>query len=309
MFVGKGEDGKGEVKLIDFGLACQLQQSMKQLAGTPYYIAPEVLSKNYGKECDIWSLGVVIYFMLSGQMPFDGRNLKELYRNIKTAKLKMPSIFCDDLKDLITQMLKKDPAERITAQDAMKHNWFKHKLQEGHDHLPPEESEQIFKRLVAFQGRSKLKKTVLSLIAKMQSNDLSASAKKIFAQIDTDKSGVIDKEELHKAIQSADSQELNKLDMAQINTLISQIDGNDNQQIEYTEFLAATLDEDILQKEEVLKGVFNLFDLDNNGAIDKEELVKVFSKFGKEITKKEIQIILEMHDPHHKDQIDFHHFK
>ena len=123
---------------------------MKQLAGTPYYIAPEVIERNYGKECDIWSLGVVIYFMLSGQMPFEGRSSKELYRNIKRAKFKMPDHFCDDLKNLIERMLEKDTNKRITAADAMKHDWFKHKITEGHDHLSSEESELIMKKLITF---------------------------------------------------------------------------------------------------------------------------------------------------------------
>jgi calcium-dependent protein kinase len=66
--------GEGhEIKLIDFGFAIS-QKSEMDIAGTPYYIAPEVLTGKYGKECDIWSLGVCIYQLLSGNMPFDGRS-------------------------------------------------------------------------------------------------------------------------------------------------------------------------------------------------------------------------------------------
>ena len=64
----------GTVKFIDFGLACQMSGGEKELAGTPYYIAPEVIVENYGKECDVWSLGVVLYFMMSGKLPFVANN-------------------------------------------------------------------------------------------------------------------------------------------------------------------------------------------------------------------------------------------
>jgi calcium-dependent protein kinase len=55
---------------------------MHTIAGTPYFIAPEVLNGNYGKECDIWSLGVVLYMMLEGRPPFEGSNRAEVFGKI-----------------------------------------------------------------------------------------------------------------------------------------------------------------------------------------------------------------------------------
>lgn len=72
MFDKKGNGGT--VKFIDFGLACQFKPGQKELAGTPYFIAPEVLSGNYDFECDVWSMGVVVYMMMTGEMPFDGNS-------------------------------------------------------------------------------------------------------------------------------------------------------------------------------------------------------------------------------------------
>ena len=65
----------GSVRLIDFGLskASRSNRNLTTVAGTPYYLAPEVLQGNYGNECDCWSLGVIMYIILSGYLPFPGR--------------------------------------------------------------------------------------------------------------------------------------------------------------------------------------------------------------------------------------------
>ena len=82
----------GEVKLIDFGFAIkmQLKKARMDIAGTPYYIAPEVLNGVYGKECDTWSTGVVLYQMMTGLMPFDGNSQEEVFGKIQAGDYKFP---------------------------------------------------------------------------------------------------------------------------------------------------------------------------------------------------------------------------
>ena len=71
-----------EVRLVDFGLAKESVAKMKTFAGTPYFMAPEVLNHNYGSKCDIWSLGCVLYMLVSGKLPFDGHSKSEVFAKI-----------------------------------------------------------------------------------------------------------------------------------------------------------------------------------------------------------------------------------
>lgn len=77
---------KLEIKLIDFGFSLQSKEgetNLKDFVGTPYYIAPEIIkSRKYGSLCDIWSLGVLTFQLISGEFPFNGRTRAELFRNI-----------------------------------------------------------------------------------------------------------------------------------------------------------------------------------------------------------------------------------
>ena len=84
------EDGR--VKIIDFGLSklakkhSQFRKKMATIVGTPFYVAPEVLDGTYGKECDCWSLGVIMYVLLSGYLPFYGKSQPEVYKAVREGK-------------------------------------------------------------------------------------------------------------------------------------------------------------------------------------------------------------------------------
>lgn len=83
-------DANEEVKLIDFGLAKQIAEnkSLTTVAGTPYFIAPEVLNGKYGKECDFWSVGVLLFLLVTGTYPFDSvsKNRTEVFNKIKSGQ-------------------------------------------------------------------------------------------------------------------------------------------------------------------------------------------------------------------------------
>lgn len=123
-------DNENTIKIIDFGLSKQLKEGevMHKKLGTPYYLAPEVLEENYGKEVDLWSLGVVAYVLLCGYPPFYGQDAKELFINIYNVNYGFWEedwdIISDEAKDFITRLLVKDPKERMTLEEALIHPWL-----------------------------------------------------------------------------------------------------------------------------------------------------------------------------------------
>lgn len=123
-----------EVKLIDFGLSKRFSNKeqlnkMKTVVGTPYYVAPEVLKGSYDMRCDVWSLGVILYVFLCGYPPFEGDNNKEIFKNVLKSELAFDpadwGAVSPEAKDLVSKMLEKDPAKRITAETCQDHPWFK----------------------------------------------------------------------------------------------------------------------------------------------------------------------------------------
>lgn len=128
----ENEKPDAKIKIADFGLAKLLSEEsmlMHTACGTPGYVAPEILKGlAYDSEVDLWSIGIVLYILLCGFPPFYNENTVKLYECIKKGSFEYPSPFWDnvseDAKDLINRLLVVDPKKRLTAIDALNHNWI-----------------------------------------------------------------------------------------------------------------------------------------------------------------------------------------
>jgi serine/threonine-protein kinase ULK2 len=126
------------LKICDFGFARHFKTDMMfgTICGSPLYMAPEIMSKNkYGNKVDLWSLGVIIFEMLYGTVPFKGKNIIELIKNIDTKVVEFPPNFnvTDDCKLLLQNLLKKDPKDRLEWEGLFENKWFKTNFMEIDD--------------------------------------------------------------------------------------------------------------------------------------------------------------------------------
>lgn len=122
-----GPEEDAHLTVIDFGSSQVFEpgERLTKKLGTPYYIAPEVLHRNYNKESDLWSAGVNLYIMLAGYPPFSGNTDQEIIQRVKSGRFSFPSPEWDEIsfeaKDFIQKMLTLEPSKRITAKAALLH--------------------------------------------------------------------------------------------------------------------------------------------------------------------------------------------
>lgn len=118
------------IKIIDFGFGHRFfaKDEFQPRAGTAYYMAPEVIMKNYDETCDIWSCGVILYIMICGKQPFYGATQEEVLREVKNALLRFTGDDWEgvtgEVKDLVRRMIRYPPAARISAREAYSHVWM-----------------------------------------------------------------------------------------------------------------------------------------------------------------------------------------
>lgn len=122
------DSSQTSVCICDFGVSkiVNKHEIMNEKCGTPAYLAPEIiLDCGYeGFWSDIWSLGVVLYCMTCGTVPFKGQNLADLHKSILTGKFEIPQHLSDEVKDLISNLLKVVPGQRLSIDKALRHKWF-----------------------------------------------------------------------------------------------------------------------------------------------------------------------------------------
>ena len=193
--------GKYEsLKVIDFGLSVTTTKGKdKYRVGSPYYMAPEMLEGSYTFETDIWSIGVILYVMMTGVQPFLGRNQDEVFahitRGVYDVKLLDKQKCSEEVKDLIKKLLVLDPKYRLSLENALEHPWLTQHRDCDKD-LKSTFDDGILDSIRSFANNNPLQKEILFYLAKISNESEIIKLKQAFLQIDTDNTGTIEFEEV-----------------------------------------------------------------------------------------------------------------
>ncbi|KAK4275706.1 hypothetical protein QN277_018744 [Acacia crassicarpa] len=275
LLLNKKEDSP--LKATDFGLSVFFKEGdiFKDIVGSAYYIAPEVLKRKYGPEVDIWSIGCMLYILLCGVPPFWAESEHGIFNAILRGHVDFsgdpwPSISAS-AKDLVKKMLTSDPKARLTAHQVLNHPWIK---EDGEAPDVPLDN-AVLNRLKQFRAMNQFKKAALRVIAGCLSKEEIMGLKEMFKNMDTDGSGTITIEELKQGL----AKQGTKLSEQEVKQLMEAADADGNGTIDYDEFITATMQMNRMNKEEHLYTAFQYFDKDNSGYITIEEMEQALKEF------------------------------
>ncbi|KAF5473295.1 hypothetical protein F2P56_009917 [Juglans regia] len=259
------------LKAIDFGLSVFFKpgERFTEIVGSPYYMAPEVLKRNYGPEIDVWSAGVILYILLCGFPPFWAETeqgvAQAIIKSVVNFKKDPWPKVSDNAKDLVKKMLNPDPKRRLTAQEVLDHPWLQNAKKAPNVSL----GETVRARLKQFSLMNKLKKRALRIIAERLSVDEVAGIKEGFKMMDTSNNGKINVDELRVGLHKLGHQ----IPDTDIQILMEAGDVDKDGYLDYGEFVAISVHlKKMGNDDEHLHKAFELFDQNQSGYIEIEEL-------------------------------------
>nr|XP_020484925.1 MAP/microtubule affinity-regulating kinase 4-like isoform X3 [Labrus bergylta] len=174
-------DADANIKIADFGFSNEftLGNKLDTFCGSPPYAAPELFQgKKYdGPEVDVWSLGVILYTLVSGSLPFDGQNLKELRERVLRGKYRVPFYMSTDCEGILRRFLVLNPSKRCTLEQVMKDKWINAGY-EGEDlkpHIEPVEDFSDPARIEVMVGMGFTSEEIKDALLNQKYNEVTAT--------------------------------------------------------------------------------------------------------------------------------------
>eukprot|EP00598_Pedospumella_elongata_P002477 CAMPEP_0184981204 /NCGR_PEP_ID=MMETSP1098-20130426/11028_1 /TAXON_ID=89044 /ORGANISM="Spumella elongata, Strain CCAP 955/1" /LENGTH=628 /DNA_ID=CAMNT_0027504749 /DNA_START=246 /DNA_END=2132 /DNA_ORIENTATION=- len=319
-FLFEDHNSNSPLILIDFGLSKHVSpgERLTQKVGSCYYTAPEVLNGNYDYKCDVWSLGVLCYMLLSGSPPFFGKTVDDVYLSIQTKeatftdkKFKHVSNSC---LDFMKRLLVRDVRYRMSTGDALNHPFitgapfyprYASMQAADFDVVSPEEEKNgeggalvrntdklagILQSLKVFAEADPLTKMTMEMVSHTLGSLQVQQFREEFQTIDTSHLGRISHRDFVRTFSNCDPHLLGKWDLKDLFESVSleRAHGH-NQNMSYHEYVAAVMHDRVDIKSSRLDLVFSFLDPDNTGVISAES---IRSALGEDLSEEELRAMI-----------------
>ncbi|CAL4994933.1 unnamed protein product [Urochloa decumbens] len=302
LFDSDSEDATLKLTGFEFSVFYMPGDKFSRIIQNSYYVAPEVLQESYGPEADIWSVGVILYILLSGVHPFwgeteEGSSSEILHDKLDFESDPWPSI-SDSAKDLIRNMLTWDPIKKFSAHEVLCHPWI------IDDAVAPDKptDSAVLSRLKHYSAMNMFTKMVSKVTAESMSEEEIGGLKMLFKKLDTDNSGNITFDELKDGLKRLSP----ALSDTEIQMLMDAVDIDNSGTIDCAEFVAATLHMNKREREENLSRAFSFFDQDGNGYITTDNLSEACRDFGVDVVH--LEDMIKDIDQNNDGKIDYSEF-
>ena len=305
------------LKLIDFGLATTKRD--RKTVGTPFFMSPEMIKGDSCPKSDIWSVGIIVYYMLTEKLAFDEKkpsndhnghhNNKEktLFEKIKKEDYDINPLIeikcSDEAIDFVKNCLKKSVKERYDTQQCLNHAWIKKYDSKNDSNILISKARDT---LLDFVKKTALQKEIYYFIAKISTENDLAKLKNFFNQLDRRSAGILSIDDIENGFKEIGI----KITDSELKLIWEGLDFHKDGQVNYSEFLAAMISSYHFEKEEKLWSVFNLFkenkknrnyityeSMSNavkalNLNIDENELKNCFKQFNEELKFEDFKKII-----------------
>lgn len=291
------------LKLIDFGFSkmCDKKAELRRKAcGTLSYTAPEVLAWSYTQSCDQWSLGVIVFVLLAGYMPFSGpqdEQMKKIASGTFTMKPERWKTISHDATDFVKSLLEVDTKKRLSADAALQHPFI------GNRHFDEETQVDagIIKALRDYGQHSRFRRCCMMMMSWSLSQEEREKVEKYFLALDSKHEGAVTYDQLKKVM--VDQYHLSSRDAKDS---FHALDSSHHKEIHFSDFLAAMIDGSHLKVNDgLLHEAFRKFDMDDSGYITAENLRCVL---GDTFEGQKVEKLLNEADTLHHGQLSYHEF-
>lgn len=325
-FLFEDHNSSSPLILIDFGLSKHYSpdERLSQKVGSCYYTAPEVLNGNYDFRCDIWSLGVLCYMLLSGSPPFFGKSVEDVYQSILTKeatytdkKFKHVSNCC---MDFMKRLLVREPRHRMTTSEALRHPFLtgaaffpRYANMTPADMLEEDRSLDVDNKLLVSKSNQVLNSMLVyvnadplsKIIMEMVSHSLGAvdlqQFREEFQTIDRSNYGFISKRDFLSALSTSELVHNGSVDLTSVfKTISMEARYGRGTHLTYHEYIAAAMHSRVEIHDNRLSLIFTYLDAENKGIVNGTNIRNIL---GEDIPQRELEMMVQCGDSSGNQQI------